>query len=92
MQAMVLDTIRSSVRALDSAIPRFDRRDAATVKLPILLVGGANSQRYFSHINRLLALSLPACTEVVTPDAFHNVPLEKPQEFNKATSDFLNKG
>ncbi len=61
------------------------------IKLPTLILAGANDQIIPVKEAQLMQASIPGARLVVIPDAGHLLNLENPEAFNKAIRDFLSR-
>jgi pimeloyl-ACP methyl ester carboxylesterase len=59
------------------------------VKAPTLVVGGAQTLRYFALINEVVVRCLPGSHLVTIPNATHPVSFQNPAAFNAALLHFL---
>jgi len=64
-------------------------RDLHSLKPPILIIRGANSNTFWSSTAKRFRKRLPSTQIISIPDATHLVPLERPQEVFKIMMDFL---
>ncbi len=69
----------------------YTRRDAASIRTPMLILNGAGSPSPFPEIGAALAAAIPAAEHVIIPGVSHTMNLEKPAEFNAAVLDFLQR-
>ncbi len=90
-QEMMQDNASVLAGALSSEIPPFTKRDAKTVVTPTLLMGGDRSPRYFGAIIDVLYGTMPSRERTTIPGSSHFVPIEKSDEFNRASLSFLAK-
>jgi non-heme chloroperoxidase len=90
-QQMLLDNapeMRAETASPEFFTP-FSRADAATINLPVLLLDGALSPRYFFLISDELAQYLPQAQRAIIPNAYHAMHLGNPRVYNKVVLDFL---
>jgi pimeloyl-ACP methyl ester carboxylesterase len=87
---MLLDNARTIL--LQHAALRPPAISCATlggVKVPTLIVGGAQSPRYLALINEAIVQCIPGSRLVVIPQATHHMSYQNPTAFNKALLQFL---
>lgn len=65
------------------------KEDLSSIKQPVLVVAGSHDMILESHTQELARLLLNG-TVTIIPDASHFLMMEKPEEFNRLASDFLN--
>lgn len=63
----------------------------ASLKMPVLLIGGEKSSRMFGAILDAAQKSLPTARRVTLPNAGHVVSLSNQEAFDRALSEFLLK-
>ena len=61
----------------------------SAVQAPTLVVGGAQSPRYFSLINEVVVRCIPGSGLVIIPQATHLISSQNPSAFNEALLQFL---
>lgn len=59
------------------------------VKAPTLVLGGAQSLRYFSLINEVVVRCIPGSRLGIIPRATHPMSYQNPAAFNEALLQFL---
>ncbi|NYT58316.1 alpha/beta hydrolase [Alcaligenaceae bacterium] len=64
---------------------------AASLRCPVLLVGGANSQARFGSRLDILEQAIAQAERVTIPLASHGMNLGNPKAFNQTVADFLNQ-
>ena len=67
----------------------FSRAAAEGIRLPTLLVHGANTQPSFVAIIDALEGCIRGAQRVVIPDAGHGMSSDNPEDFNRAVLSFL---
>jgi pimeloyl-ACP methyl ester carboxylesterase len=78
-------TFRLALSAPRSAIACDELR---SIRIPVLVVNGAETQPYFSQVGHRLATCLPSCLRVVVSNASHDVPNNNPAAFNSELTRF----
>ena len=63
----------------------------ASLKMPVLLIGGEKSPRMFTGILDALNKALPSATRETLPDAGHQVSHDNQAAFDRALTGFLSK-
>jgi pimeloyl-ACP methyl ester carboxylesterase len=66
--------------------------DARRIRLPVLVLDGAEARMVPADASRHLASVIPGAQCRVIPEAGHNVAIEKPGEFLEALAPFLGEG
>ena len=61
-----------------------------SITLPVLVVSSENDQLTPPKYGEFLEKNIPGATRVTVPEAGHILPMEKPEELNRAIIDFLN--
>jgi pimeloyl-ACP methyl ester carboxylesterase len=87
---MILDNARTV--PLQLAAPRPPALSCTTlggVKIPTLVVGGAQSPRYLTLINEVIVQCIPGSRLTVIPEATHLMSHQNPAAFNEALLHFL---
>lgn len=85
----MMDNVKPHRAALLGAgLPVFTAADAASIKVPTLLVRGADTPGFQRRINRRLAELIPAAKEVCIPGASHFVHEDNPQMIARAIRAF----
>jgi pimeloyl-ACP methyl ester carboxylesterase len=69
--------------------PDLPREKVRLLKMPILIVTGANTIGLHRFVNEELARLLPRAEHVTIPNAGHGSPRENPQVFNESVARFL---
>jgi len=90
LRQMCLDNARRLPLLLDAPPP--PALSCATlndVKAPTLVIGGAQSLRYFSLINEAVVRCIPGSRLVLIPQATHLMSHQNPTAFNEALLQFL---
>lgn len=67
----------------------FDCRSAASIKVPVLLVTGEFSPKFYRQITTRLHECFSDSKIVVLPGASHGLQMEKPSEFNDTVLNFF---
>lgn len=92
-RGMILDNARTVALLLDALAagppPDVSPVMVAQIAAPTLLVEGAQTLRYYTLINDVVAAALPRCTRRVIPDATHLMTSQNPVAFNTALLAFL---
>jgi len=82
------DTYRKAVQLLTT----FDRRkELADIKVPTLLVAGAQDKTAPPSVMEKMAGKIPGAEYVVMPDCGHLGPMDQPEAFNAILLGFLQK-
>ncbi len=81
--------IRADSRALARYRPRY--RALAALRLPVLLVAGERSRRFFRPTLDALAAALPDARTLVVPGGGHMMHAENPRVFNAALVDLARR-
>ncbi len=77
-------------RATLRAVLRFDgRRELARIRVPTLVVAGAEDTTVSLEAKRELASSIPNARLEVIPNSGHATPLDQPEAFNRLLLGFL---
>lgn len=77
-------------RAAMLAIALFDsRRRLARVRIPTLVVSGANDGTASPFMQKTLAQGIPNARQIIIAGAGHAVSVDHPEEFNQAMMEFL---
>ena len=77
-------------RAAMLAIALFDsRRNFSRIKVPVLVVSGANDGTASPSMQKTLAQGIPNARQIIIAGAGHAVSVDHPEEFNQAMMDFL---
>jgi pimeloyl-ACP methyl ester carboxylesterase len=85
VRQIILDNARTVPLALAApAPPAISCATLGGVKVPTLVIGGAQTPRYFSLINEIVVRCLPGSHLVTIPNATHPMSLQKPAAFNEA--------
>lgn len=69
----------------------FTESDIRKLTIPVLLVSGANTPRWLSHLTDRLAAVLPNDERVVLSNTSHGLEFTNPGAFNKAVLGFIDK-
>jgi non-heme chloroperoxidase len=69
--------------------PVFTCDDARRITMPVLLVTGTNSPKFFRAILNQLRVCVPSSSEAEIPAASHGVQYENPEAFNDALVKFV---
>jgi pimeloyl-ACP methyl ester carboxylesterase len=90
VRQMILDNARTIPLLLAApAPPAVSCATLGGVKTPTLVVGGAQTPRYFALINEVVVRCLPGSHLVTIPNATHPMSLQNPAAFNEALLQFL---
>jgi len=82
------DTYRKAVRLLTT----FDRRkELADIKVPTLVIAGANDKTAPPSVMEKMALKIPGAEYVLMPDCGHLGPMDRPEAFNAILLGFLQR-
>src|ERR1700686_1326415 len=73
----------------ERSFPVFTCDDARRITMPMLLVTGTNSPKFFRAILDQLHVCVPSSTQAEIPAASHGVQFENPEAFNDALLKFL---
>lgn len=74
------------------AVLRFDgRRDLGRIRVPTLVVAGAEDTTVSMEAKRELAVRIPNARLEVVPDSGHATPLDQPEVFNRLLLEFLRR-
>jgi 3-oxoadipate enol-lactonase len=88
MSGVPPDTYRKAVHLLTT----FDRRkELADIKVPTLVVAGAEDRTAPPAVMEKMAQKIPGAEYVLIPDCGHLGPMDRPAEFNAALLSFLRK-
>jgi len=80
-----------TVGELISEPPAFGREEAATIKVPTLLMHGTSSPRVLHSIVERLAKVIPKNEMVTVSGSAHFPHFENPQDFNRTVLDFIQR-
>lgn len=69
----------------------FSCEDAEQINTPVLLLSGEKSFRMFQLIADELHRCLPNSKYIRVPDSTHEMPADKPEEFNRIVLEFLSE-
>jgi pimeloyl-ACP methyl ester carboxylesterase len=90
LRQMCLDNARTVPLLLAApAPPAVSCATLGGVKAPTLVMGGAQTLRYFALINEVVVRCLPGSHLVTIPNATHPVSFQNPAAFNAALLHFL---
>jgi pimeloyl-ACP methyl ester carboxylesterase len=90
IRQMILDNARTVPLLLAApAPPAVSCASLGGVKAPTLVVGGAQSPRYFALINEVVVRCLPGSRPVTIPNATHPMSFQNPAAFNEVLVPFL---
>lgn len=64
-------------------------RGISHLKIPLLIVRGAETDTFWESTSRLMIKRLPSAEVITIPNATHLVPLEQPDEVTQCIFDFL---
>lgn len=59
------------------------------LKMPVLILTGENTVRFYKLVNQELARFLPNAKEITIPKSGHPIPSDNPQVFNETVLEFL---
>ena len=86
---MTRDNIRTAFgEARDTRDP-VTLEQAAQMRVPMLLIGGANSLPRFAPVLEALERSIPDVQRAIIPDAGHTMYRSTPEAFNAAVLSFV---
>jgi pimeloyl-ACP methyl ester carboxylesterase len=88
-KAIMRDNARTLLGQMHEQRKPYSRAAAEAVRVPTLLLGGANSQPQFGKIIDALVRYMPDTQRVTVPRATHGLNHDNPDFFNKAVLDFL---
>lgn len=88
-RAQVLDNLMLEELRSEEALPRLDRDEVRSVRVPTLLLEGASSPPLFAHLLDHLHGLLPHAKRVTIPSASHIVHEDNPAGFAEAVEAFL---
>jgi pimeloyl-ACP methyl ester carboxylesterase len=83
---------RASTRALRSIFYHSVRDRLSEIKVPVLLIWGAQDKIHPAESARLFRAGLPDSRLVIVPDAGHEVMVDQPETFNRLVLAFLDGG
>jgi pimeloyl-ACP methyl ester carboxylesterase len=86
---MILDNARTVPLQLAAPPPALSWATLCGVKIPTLVVGGAQTPRYPALINEVVVQCIPDSRLVVIPKATHLMSHQNPTPFNEALLHFL---
>jgi pimeloyl-ACP methyl ester carboxylesterase len=90
IRQMILDNARTVPLLLAApAPPAVSCVTLGGLKVPTLVVGGAQTPRYFALINEVVVRCLPGSHLVTIPNATHPMSFQHPAAFNEALLPFL---
>lgn len=69
----------------------FTCEDAENINTPVLLLNGEKSLRMFQLIANELRRCLPNCKYVRVPESTHELPADKPEEYNRIVLEFISE-
>ena len=81
----------SYIKSIEASVRMDPRSDLANIKVPTLVVVGADDRLTPPDVSREIAAEIPGSELAVIPDAGHLVNIEQPEAFNAAVLDFLRK-
>ena len=89
---MILDNAKTVPLLIAApATPAVSCATLGGVKVPTLVVGGEQTQRYYSLINEVVVRCLPGSRLVSIPQATHWMSIQNPAAFNEALLRFLSQ-
>lgn len=89
-RAQVLDNARTALLTFSAPPPSpITCATLGSIKKPTLVIGGAQTRRFFSWIEEIVARCIPGARLVVIPNATHSVNVQQPAAFNEALLAFL---
>jgi len=89
LRQMVLDNARTVPPFVSAPPPSISCTTLGRVKAPTLIMGGEQSQRFFSLINEVTVRCIPGSRLAIIPMATHPLPYQNPAAFNEALLQFL---
>ena len=90
VRQMILDNAKTVPLLIAApATPAVSCATLGGVKVPTLVVGGEQTQRYYSLINEVVVRCLPGSRLVSIPQATHWMSIQNPAAFNEALLQFL---
>jgi 3-oxoadipate enol-lactonase len=81
----------SYIKSIEASVRMDPRSDLANIKVPTLVIAGADDRLTPPDVARELASEIPGAELVIVPDAGHLVNIEQPEPFNAALLAFLGK-
>lgn len=89
IRRMHLDNATTLLGQINEGRAPFSRAAAEAIRLPTLLVGGADSQPNFAATLDALERAIPGARRVTIPQAAHAMSRDNPAAFNAAVLEFL---
>ena len=84
-----VDNVGPLKAQLKAGFPAFDADEARAIKVPTLLVSGAQSPAHLTAVTDRLAKLLPDVERLTIPGATHNMFTSHPTEFNTGVRRFI---
>ncbi|HKS83938.1 MAG TPA: alpha/beta fold hydrolase [Pseudolabrys sp.] len=81
----------SYIKSIEASVRMDPRSDLARIKVPTLVVVGADDKLTPPEVAAEIAAEIPAAKLAVIPDAGHLVNIEQPGPFNSIVLEFLRK-
>ena len=81
----------SYIKSIEASVRMDPRSDLANIKVPTLVIAGADDRLTPPDVARELASEIPGAELVIVPDAGHLVNIEQPEPFNAALLAFLGR-
>ncbi|MBL6455129.1 alpha/beta hydrolase [Belnapia sp. T6] len=88
-KAINLDNAHTLLGQIDERRRPYGKAAAESIRVPTLLVNGAQTQPQFTTIIEALARVMPDTSRVVIPNAAHGMSSDNPADFNAAVLNFL---
>jgi pimeloyl-ACP methyl ester carboxylesterase len=85
------DNVRAAKAVLRAGLPSFSEDDARRIQVPTLLVTGEKSSPVLHRVTDVLQRSIPGAERVDIGHASHLMFEDRPDEFNQAVFDFLER-
>ncbi|MDR3418926.1 MAG: alpha/beta hydrolase [Nevskia sp.] len=89
LRQMMRDNAATLIGQAVEAAVCLNRHQAASLRMPVLLLGGAQSPQPYPAVLETLAQWLPRVQRVTVSNASHALNLWNPAGFNRAVEDFL---
>lgn len=83
------DNANTMLGQINERRPPFSRASAESIRVPTLLIAGANTRPNFVAVMDALEKTIPGARRASVPNAGHSMSLENPAAFNAAVLDFF---
>ncbi len=80
-----------AVTASQDPFPNLSKDKVAGLRMPVLLLRGANTKELDILVSEELARTIPTAEKLIIPNAGHGSPRQNPAAFNAAVLTFLAK-